>query len=46
MNELSVATEFEQTGTYLWPVTSGNVYAREFLEQVCRRHLQWELTVS
>ena len=34
MNELSVATEFEQTGTYLWPVTSGNVYARAFLEQV------------
>ncbi|MET4456748.1 glycosyltransferase [Bradyrhizobium sp. RT3b] len=26
--------QFEQTGTYIWPVTSGNVYARSFLQQV------------
>ena len=34
INELETAMEFSQTGTYLWPVTSGNVYARAFLERV------------
>jgi glycosyltransferase involved in cell wall biosynthesis len=29
-----IAKEFSQTGTYSWPVTSGNVYSREFLSQV------------
>lgn len=28
------ARTFARTGTYLWPVTSGNAYARTFLEQV------------
>jgi len=33
-NEDDTVSEFSQTGTYVWPVTSGNVYAREFMEQV------------
>jgi glycosyltransferase involved in cell wall biosynthesis len=28
------ARYFKRNGTYIWPVTSGNVYAREFLEKV------------
>ena len=28
------ARAFAATGTYLWPVTSGNAYAREFLDRV------------
>lgn len=28
------ARYFRQNGTYIWPVTSGNAYAREFLEKV------------
>ncbi|HEY9063564.1 MAG TPA: glycosyltransferase family A protein [Burkholderiaceae bacterium] len=28
----AVRRSFERTGTYLWPVTAGNVYARGFLE--------------
>jgi glycosyltransferase involved in cell wall biosynthesis len=34
MNEESAARSFARTGTYLWPVTSGNAYAREFLTRV------------
>jgi glycosyltransferase involved in cell wall biosynthesis len=34
MNEDSTAQSFASTGTYLWPVTSGNAYAREFLTKV------------
>lgn len=26
--------QFERTGTYVWPVTSGNAYARSFLERI------------
>lgn len=29
-----VRAAFEKTGTYLWPVTSGNAYARRFLERL------------
>ncbi|WFU39387.1 glycosyltransferase [Bradyrhizobium sp. CB82] len=29
-----VRTEFVQSGTYIWPVMSGNAYSREFLRQV------------
>jgi glycosyltransferase involved in cell wall biosynthesis len=28
------ARYFQRNGTYIWPVTSGNAYAREFLEKV------------
>ena len=34
MSEECTAREFERTGTYLWPVTSGNVYSREFMRRV------------
>jgi hypothetical protein len=27
-------SDFKRNGTYVWPVTSGNAYARSFLEQV------------
>jgi len=30
----TVAASFRTTGTYRWPVTSGNAHARQFLEQV------------
>jgi hypothetical protein len=30
----AVAREFASTNTYTWPVSSGNVYARAFLQQV------------
>jgi glycosyltransferase involved in cell wall biosynthesis len=30
----STAREFARSGTYVWPVTTGNAYAREFLQQV------------
>jgi hypothetical protein len=33
-SEESVAQSFAATGTYVWPVTSGNAYAREFLSRV------------
>lgn len=33
-SEESVAQSFAATGTYLWPVTSGNAYSREFLSKV------------
>lgn len=29
-----VRTEFVQSGTYIWPVMSGNAYSRDFLRQV------------
>jgi glycosyltransferase involved in cell wall biosynthesis len=29
-----VAEEFRRTSTYIWPATSGNAYAREFLDKV------------
>ncbi len=29
-----VRAAFERTGTYLWPVTSGNAYARSFLDKL------------
>jgi glycosyltransferase involved in cell wall biosynthesis len=29
-----VRAEFIRSGTYIWPVTSGNAYSREFLRQV------------
>jgi glycosyltransferase involved in cell wall biosynthesis len=29
-----VRTEFIQSGTYIWPVMSGNAYSKEFLRQV------------
>jgi len=32
--EESVAQSFARTGTYVWPVTSGNAYSREFLSRV------------
>ncbi len=31
---LETATAFRATGTYRWPVTTGNAHARKFLEQV------------
>jgi glycosyltransferase involved in cell wall biosynthesis len=31
---------FQRTGTYLWPVTSGNAYARDFLRRVLPVTLQ------
>jgi glycosyltransferase involved in cell wall biosynthesis len=34
MNEESTARSFARTATYVWPVTSGNAYAREFLSRV------------
>jgi len=34
MNEESTARGFARTATYVWPVTSGNAYAREFLSRV------------
>ena len=33
-NSESTDREFAKNGTYAWPVTSGNVYAREFLTKV------------
>ncbi|MBR1151586.1 glycosyltransferase [Bradyrhizobium sp. JYMT SZCCT0428] len=33
-NAETTAREFAANGTYAWPVTSGNVYAREFLQKV------------
>lgn len=33
-SEESVAKSFAATGTYLWPVTSGNAYSRDFLSRV------------
>jgi len=29
-----VRRSFERTGTYLWPVTTGNVYARDYLDAI------------
>jgi glycosyltransferase involved in cell wall biosynthesis len=34
MREECTARAFERTGTYLWPVTSGNAYSREFMRRV------------
>jgi glycosyltransferase involved in cell wall biosynthesis len=34
MSAEDTARAFAATGTYLWPVTSGNAYAREFLSRV------------
>ncbi|MDF0493078.1 glycosyltransferase family 2 protein [Bradyrhizobium yuanmingense] len=34
LSETELAREFSQTGTYRWPVTSGNAYSRNFLSQV------------
>ncbi|WP_051380371.1 glycosyltransferase family 2 protein [Bradyrhizobium sp. WSM1743] len=34
LTEAELAREFSQTGTYRWPVTSGNAYSRDFLSQV------------
>jgi glycosyltransferase involved in cell wall biosynthesis len=34
MDEENTARSFARTGTYVWPVTSGNAYAREFLSRV------------
>lgn len=34
VTEAEVAREFNETGTYRWPVTSGNAYSRGFLKQV------------
>lgn len=34
LTPVDVQTCFQRTGTYLWPVTSGNAYARDFLIRV------------
>jgi len=34
LSPLDLKREFGRTGTYMWPVTSGNAYARSFLEKV------------
>ncbi|MBB4379899.1 glycosyltransferase [Bradyrhizobium sp. SBR1B] len=34
ITEVELAREFNETGTYRWPVTSGNAYSRDFLKQV------------